>query len=351
MLQHATPASRLNSALRGGIVFSDLILFNHMFKKAFTKPWLSHDDQIQLLLQRGLKIPNRKKTRHLLEHICYYRMSAYWYPLLTTEKEAHQFKPNARFEDAFNLYCFDRELRKIVISELEKIEISFRSTITNMISEKHNPFWYTDQSHFININTHKESLRLFKKEIENTKEQSLVTFQSKYTNPFPPSWMTLEISSFGHLSRLYKNFKHRTIKKEISQQYNLPDTLFTSWMHSLSYLRNICAHHARLWNREISITPAYPRKEIINWPVNPEIKNNTTFFLLSIIAFLLQTVHPKNSFAEKITALIIRYPSVDLRPMGFPDDWQKETLWKTSLLKRTHLRITKRGHKIVSRLR
>lgn len=50
-----------------------------MLKKDFTKPWLSHDDQIQLLLQRGLKIPNKKKTRHLLEHICYYRMSAYWY--------------------------------------------------------------------------------------------------------------------------------------------------------------------------------------------------------------------------------------------------------------------------------
>ena len=80
-----------------------------------------------------MKFADEDKALHLLENISYYRFSGYWYPLLT-DKENHVFKPNVDFETAFSLYKFDRELRKLIISELEKIEVAVRSKMAYIMS-------------------------------------------------------------------------------------------------------------------------------------------------------------------------------------------------------------------------
>jgi len=94
-------------------------------KILYKKPFLSYPEQLQLLKDRGLSIENDERALHLLEYVSYYRLSAYWHPFLE-DKEANIFKPGSSFDAAFNLYCFDKELRKLLLADIEKIEVAIR---------------------------------------------------------------------------------------------------------------------------------------------------------------------------------------------------------------------------------
>ena len=91
-----------------------------MSKIPYAKPALIYSDQVQQLQNRGLEIKNVPRAIHLLESISYYRLSGYWYPMLA-HKTNHEFKEGSTFQDAFQLYSFDRELRVLVLRELERI--------------------------------------------------------------------------------------------------------------------------------------------------------------------------------------------------------------------------------------
>src|SRR5690242_10786820 len=129
-----------------------------MPKVTFSKPPLTYSDQYNQLISRGLTIPNKEKALHLLESISYYRLSAYLYPLLDGDKTKHVFKKDADFEIAFKLYCFDRHLRKLVVAELEKIEVAVRAKMVYVLSVSYGPFWFKDATLFKNTVDHARSL-------------------------------------------------------------------------------------------------------------------------------------------------------------------------------------------------
>lgn len=232
-----------------------------MSKIPYGKQALTYTDQINQLKARGLSIGDEAKAAHLLEVVSYYRLSGYWFPLLA-DKQTHLFKPNASFETAFSLYCFDRELRKLALAELEKIEVAVRAKMIYILSHRHGPFWFQEPHLFVNPVSHANSLSKIGEEFNRSDEEFIVTFRNKYTEPLPPSWMTLEITSFGSLSMLYKNLKPGKEKREIAHYFGLADSVFETWLHSIVYLRNVCAHHSRLWNRAMSIRPQIPSHRI-----------------------------------------------------------------------------------------
>lgn len=133
--------------------------YAYMLRNPYNKPALTYAQQIQQLKDRGLIIENDSKAVHLLENLSYYRLSAYWYPLLSEPKSAHQFKPSSSFNRAFKLYCFDREFRKIISAEIEKIEVSVRAKMIYILSHNHGPFWYSNRSLFSNNRSFDYSIR------------------------------------------------------------------------------------------------------------------------------------------------------------------------------------------------
>ena len=293
----------------------------------FDKPPFSYLQQLEQLQERGLQIPNIKKATHLLESISYYRLSGYWYPLLA-DKENHTFKESATFDTAFNLYCFDRELRVLIIQELEKIEVSIRAKMIYLLSHQNGAFWYQDATLFKNQINHSKTLVSLDSEYRRSDADFIVAFRSKYSNPLPPSWMLLELTSFGTLSSLFSNLKPTRTKRNIANYFGLDENTFASWMHSIVYIRNVCAHHSRLWNRVMSIQPIKPITTRKTWLINSAVANNKTYFILSMILYLLQTINPNNSFSQRFQTLLEKYPNVDTRAMGFPSNWKEERLWK-----------------------
>ena len=295
-------------------------------KSIYSKTFVPCAAQVPLLKSRGMTFSDEKKALHLLKNISYYRLSGYWYPLLAN-KQNHVFKIGATFEAAFNLYKFDRELRKLMIAELEKIEVAVRTKMAHVLSIAFDAFWIEDASLFSNHTVYQSTIDKIQDELNRSDEEFILSFKSKYSNPFPPSFILLEITSFGALSRLYGNLKSGKTKRDIARLFGLPDVVFASWLHSLVYIRNVCAHHSRIWNRPMSIQPLFPRNASGAWLQNRQVGINRVFYALSMIIYLLNTVNPKNTFKQKLENLFAKYPNVDRAAMGFPANWRSEPLW------------------------
>ena len=73
----------------------------------YPKPPLKYDDQIKLLISRGLIIADPENAKSFLSQVNYYRFSAYCLPFETSR---HQFMSHVTFEDIKSLYEFDRYL-------------------------------------------------------------------------------------------------------------------------------------------------------------------------------------------------------------------------------------------------
>ncbi|GHT80418.1 CAAX amino protease [Bacteroidia bacterium] len=274
-----------------------------------------------------MKFADEAKALHLLKRVGYYRLSIYWRPLLA-DKQNMIFKPNANFETVFALYKFDRELRQLILSELEKIEVAVRAQITYTLSMAHGSFWMENELLFANIAKHQTTLTKINEELQRSDEEFVLSFKAEYSNPLPPSFITLEISSFGALSRLYENLKPGKEKREIAQAFGLADKIFISWLHGFVYLRNVCAHHTRLWNKPMQIQPLFPRHTQHTWLADHTVSNNRIYYLLAMIVYFLNTVNPAHTFCKRLNTLFTKYPTVDARAMGFPAAWQNEPLWK-----------------------
>lgn len=293
----------------------------------YNKPPLTYQQQLQQLIDRGLIVDNPKKAIHLLESISYYRLSGYWYPLLN-DKSNHVFKIDSNFDSAFNLYCFDRELRILILRELEKIEVSIRAKMIYVLSHQYGAFWYQDKTLFKNEYAFNKTLTSLKEECNRSDEEFIIAFKDKYSDNLPPSWMLLEMTSFGTLSTLFSNLRACKSKRIIANHFGLSDVVFASWLHSIVYIRNVCAHHSRLWNRVMRIQPIIPTSTHKQWLNNSNIPNNKSYYVLSMIAYFLHTINPTNTFSTRFKDLLKKYPNVDVKAMGFPNNWENETLWK-----------------------
>jgi len=231
------------------------------------------------------------------------------------------------FERAFKLYCFDRELRLVLLREIEKIEVAVRSQMNHILAHEKGVYWFTEEELFRDKEKFKQSLDNLKEDVKRGDEQFIKSFKENYSNEFPPCWMILEVTSFGSLSMIYENLRHGKTKRMISEYFGLDRKSFTSWLHTLVYIRNVCAHHNRLWNRILSVQPRIPRSPREQW-LNNGTENKKLYFVLSMIVYLLNTVNPNHSFVERLTTLLEKYPKADRGAMGFPDNWKTEPLWQ-----------------------
>ena len=168
------------------------------------------------------------------------------------------------------------------------------------------------------------------RELHRTKEEFIKDHFKKYDSPpFPPAWKTLEVVSFGVLSKMYYNFSDIKVKKNVARSLDLPQhKILESWAASLAALRNCCAHHARMWNRNYPVTPTIPAKLKNAWISNTAVADNKLYIQLCCIAYLLNNIRPGNAFTRTLKDLIATYPNVDIAAMGFPPDWKTEALWQ-----------------------
>lgn len=292
----------------------------------YTDKPLSFQQQIALLKGNGLSFADESKALHTLQQISYFRLKSYLMPLMS-DKVLHTFKNDATFEQAYTLYKFDSRLRKLIAGELEKIEVSIRTQMAYTLSDEVDIYWFADDANFVSTTKHAGLVASLQSELDRTDDDQILLFKHKYDDAFPPSWMTMEVTSFGTLSMLYKLLKPSLTKRRIANYYGVSDSVFESWLHSIVYVRNICAHHSRLWNKTLRIRPLFPRK-VNGTFISTPVRSDRLYYVLCIIQYLLLKVNPNTTFPARLKALFAEFPDADISAMGFPKDWDKETLWQ-----------------------
>ncbi len=312
--------------------------------RLFEKPALTTLQHLEMMRDRGLIVLDETKFKHYLSNISYFRLSAYLRPFYKPNQTQPVFLDNTCFEDILNLYIFDRELRLILLDAIERIEISLRAQLANTLAEHYQPHGYLAESDIFNSNYDltwlKNKLQLESR--SQKAEQFLLDYQRNYPQSptEPPIWMVMEILTFKEVSTLFSNLRQSRDTKRIEAHFGWKFPLLKSWFRSLSDLRNICAHHGRVWNREFGSCPEMPKKmphvwanvpEFIHVETNADYKINPRrrlYFQLVVIESLMKVVSPESRWAYKVMDLLSKFPTVSQSHMVFPTDWKSDSFWQ-----------------------
>lgn len=294
----------------------------------FEKPPLSYQQQAELLKSRGMQVADEAAFMRHLEAVGFYRLCAYWHPFKNSDSS---FIPGTTFEDVWCRYVFDRHLRLSVMDAIERVEVAVRTALVTELVMRHGPFAHVELGTFPMANpaVHARFLDDLRAEAMRSKEPFVEKFRANY-DEFPdlPTWAATETMTFGQMFTLFKMCERR-IQGAVARRYGVAGPVLLSWLQTLNYVRNICAHHARLWNRELAIKPVIPDlKNAPAWHNPTPIANNRTFVVLTLLRCLLVQVAPQSGWRDRLFALCDRFDKVPPADLGMGPGWREHPLWK-----------------------
>ena len=293
----------------------------------FNKPPLSYQDQANLLISRGMTVPDRAVLLHQLEAVGYYRLCSYWH---TFKQPDSNFAPGTTFETVWERYVFDRHLRLAVMDAIERVEVAVRSALMTELAMRYGSFAHLEPKAFpkVDPDRYRRFLDEMRDEAGRSKEAFVEHFRATY-DEFPnlPIWAACETMTFGAMFTLFK-MSERRIQNEVARRYGIAGPVLFSWLQTLNYIRNICAHHARLWNRELAIKPVIPdAKNAPDWHPPHAVPNNRVFVVLTLLRYMLSPIAPQSDWRGRLFKLFDRYPNVPLKSMGLDGNWRQHPLW------------------------
>lgn len=295
------------------------------------KPAKTIQEQIQLLQDRDMLFHNVADAPHFLSNISYYRLKGYWWEM-QIDKINHKFAPNSYFEEVIDFYNFDRHFRLIIFNAIERIEIALRTKLMYHMSLAYGPHWHYDPKLFQNAYHHNKFIAKLENDVNDSSEEFIVKHFENHPKDTPECWKSLEVITLGTLSKLYRNVNHQLPEKStIANEFGLNNQKYlASWLLSVTYIRNIVAHHSRLWNRVIINKYDWPKST--KYPLLSYIPNQhqrrKIFPLVSAILYMNNRISLGHHLKEELFDLFQEFPNTPLYKMGFPKNWQNEPLWK-----------------------
>lgn len=281
-------------------------------------------------------------ARQWFSFVGYYRFSGYWYPYRAKQPNgprSSSFQPGVTFDQFVALYTFDRRLKLLVQDAVERIEIAMRVKFGRTLGRR-GPFAHQDPTQldqrFASSSRYADWQARLAKERSRSREDFVLHFRTSYDGDLP-IWVATEILDFGALSILYSGMK-RADRDTVAAQFGAVDArgqpngfALASWFKQLNIIRNIVAHHSRLWNCNIGQRPALaPLRAIpaLAGVTNTEL--DRLFGPLTIAAYLLQHVSPGSDWTTRVRRLIeaeLAATGRDEDDMGFPTRWRQQPLW------------------------
>lgn len=325
----------------------------------YDKSALRLDELVERLSGRGLVIPDPNRATRYLRHIGYFRLSPYAIPFQQGQPD-HLFRDGAAFDDILDIYVFDRALRLLVMDALERVEVAVRAALTDHMSTTYNdPHWYVDPSHFQNSSKHAGLLNIVQKTSENrllsapelvgpspeslydelrledhavAHRSALEHYLLTYGTPeLPPSWLMVEALTIGQLDKAMSNLRRRSDRTAVAARIGLNEPVLMSWLRTYVRVRNICAHHGRLWNVGIGVYPAIPNSSAISWLKSnealPTRSEKRLYPVLVSLQSVLDVVSPRSTWAQRLHDLVSTRPPMNLASMGIPDAWTDDDFW------------------------
>jgi abortive infection bacteriophage resistance protein len=317
----------------------------------YAKPHLSFANQVLLLKCRGLGITNEWQAARHLERIGYYRLKDYWHPLRQSRpvirpdgsrftEILEEFRPDTTFEHALGLYVFDKKLRLLMLDGIERIEVALRVDVAHILGQRdafaHRNNNYLDPKRSIAptppTTRHVQWLKRADEAERRSRADWLKDFRLKYSAPLP-IWMAVETWELGTLSNLIE-MSHLSDRFKISKKYGISDPeLLTSWIKVLSYVRNVCAHHARLWNHPLINQPKLPKQGAIPFLDHLaayNLSHSRVYGAASVVQHFLRVINPNSAWKDRMKNHWNDFPvipAVKASQAGFMPSWNTQPLW------------------------
>jgi abortive infection bacteriophage resistance protein len=310
------------------------------------KSFTSYAEQLQRLRLRGLEITNDAQALNILRLLGYYRLSGYYYPLRNTNPVGHpgrqdSFKPGSSFELISELTSFDKRLRMQLLYGLETVELAVRVAIAHRLGK------FDPQAHLNpklldgrftrlhankHISGHQSWIERFNEKLSESKEDFVDHHHKQYDGQIP-IWVAIEVWDFGMLSRFFAGMASRD-RNALAMQFGAHDgEVLSSWLRMFNFVRNVSAHHSRLWNRRNPQTPVLPPLDrcrlLSQLHTYPDSKSKL-FGSVSCLAVILRHIDPESTWASELKALLGTFPIsnlISLMDAGFPQSWESTDLW------------------------
>lgn len=280
------------------------------------QPPMTIDEQVENLKSIGLIVDDEEYAKKILNDISYFRLvKAY---SLNLKPKNGCYDKQTTFKEIVDLYLFNANFRQIIFPEIEKVEINVRCRVANFFAKQYGVLGYLQAENFADENYHAQFLKDINEEIgRNSKAPFVRNFRENYEGGNLPIYALVEVFSFGTLSKFYKNMLNKD-KKAIAKSFGVGYTYFESWLESISYVRNICAHYGRIYNAKLSKTPILYKEY-----TQVGIGNNRIYGVLLCLKHLLKNDVHWNLFVDKIELLFDKYQYVKISTMGFPENWRE----------------------------
>ena len=313
---------------------------------SYNKPYLTLEEQLELLKQRGLHVDNDAEALVCLGRDGYYRLSAYWYPFrkLVNDERTDQFLEHSSFEDGIRIYYFDKKFKFILLDMIERIEIAVRVKIASHLGRQ-NPFFLYDEKSFHTdfiTKLHKSGktkyavwMEKYQELVHRSHDEFIFRYEQLYgSRQRLPIWIAIELWDFGLLSNIYSGLKVKN-RETIAKYFAIPDwQMMQSWLICLNYVRNVIAHHGRLWNLNLSQNPKLPTKALMpNFDHLRNLTNSHTriYSICCILVHFSRIIDQHSVWHNDLINLIDAFPTnpyCKIQDMGFPTYWKNLSLWK-----------------------
>lgn len=281
-----------------------------------------------------------KEALAYLSRISYFRLKYYWIDMLD-ESTDNDFLEDARFDNVVERYEFDKQLREILFNAIEIVEVGLRTKVINILAHQADSgLWYLDSNLFENKTYYNDFVLELKYEFGRSTEPFARTYienhscwdEESLNGDNPDAWIIFETASFGTLSKMYKNIKAQLpARSAIANEFGLYSAKdLSSWLEAISVLRNVIAHHSRLWYRIFTKKPVNIKGHRDQWLYTDMTENQKSraFGVISTLLYLCNAICPQNTIKKDILDLFENHPNIPIFKLGFTKDWRKSPLWR-----------------------
>lgn len=294
---------------------------------SYPKPPLSTPQLINKMQVSGIQISDVAKAERILLEIGYYRLKGYFFDLIDP---ATKKVPNGTtFDMILKIYEFDVKLSHILFEFLTKIEIALRARLVDALSKYNDALVLHDPSKFDDKEHYWKNQTAIASEIARSNDV-FIKHNLKNHEAAIPMWATVEVISFGTLSKVIKtletgkqsaysvlaaHYKYRTSK---GSEVTPSKEMLSSWVQVAAVMRNICAHNSRIYNRSFTTIPKLIATDVIN----PAPKFNGVYQIILAMKYLRPSDDSWNQFVSDLNLLFNKYSNiVTPKRLHFPNDW------------------------------
>jgi abortive infection bacteriophage resistance protein len=301
-----------------------------------------------------------------LGRIGYYRLSGYWYSARRSHIATHpltrailphpisgkpqiivqdEFRSGTTFQQVMDLYVFDKRLRLLFLDAIERVEVALRVDIALLIGARgawahrdpaqlHGNF--TKKINPLHGETdYKKWLERLDQTFDRSKDEFVKHFKRKYPGDQPPIWIAIELWDFGMLS-VFLGGMQMDDREALAKKYGLPrPALLASWARNLNNVRNMCAHHGRLWNRSPADQATPPKRgeiPMLDHLAADKVAQSRIYATAAALQFLLRTINPTSTWGKRLEKHLASFPYSavsQLGQAGFSDNWSSLQLWQS----------------------